>query len=218
MGKSHKQGIPFAVEGRFLGFVPAADGKLKYLRWQTGSDLFTGKIPKPMRSQLYRTLQPGDPIQIWGEQEVDLGKGQEKWVLHRVEPSPTQSSAEPEPTLQTVSFGSLSLPGDPLPGDPTSKPKGTVLVCQKSDCCRRGAKDVIQALQAHLAAYPDSIRVQGVGCMKACKQGPNVVFMPDKARYSGVSSQEIPALLRRHFPSLSGFSATSTASTQAVAP
>ncbi|MFQ3615032.1 MAG: (2Fe-2S) ferredoxin domain-containing protein [Cyanobacteriota bacterium] len=211
MGKSHKQGIPFASEGQFLGFVPSSDGKLKYLRWQTGSELFTGKIPKPIRSQLYRTLQPGDPIQIWGEREVDLRKGQEKWVLYRVEPSPTQSPSQPALTLQAGSSAT----------DPGPKPKGTVLVCQKSDCCRRGAGDVIQALKAHLATYPDSIRVQGVGCMKACKQGPNVVFMPDKARYSGVSSQGIPALLERHFPSPSGSSAKPTASAQsaqAVAP
>ncbi|MCF2971596.1 (2Fe-2S) ferredoxin domain-containing protein [Synechococcus sp. Nb3U1] len=189
MGKSHKQGIPFEWEGRFLGFVPSSDGKLKYLRWQTGSDLFTGKIPKPIRSELYRTLRPGDAIQIWGEREVDLRKGQEKWVLYRVVPSPAQSSLEP--ALQTGSSA----------GDPSPKPKGTVLVCQKSDCCRRGAGEVIQALKTHLATYPDAIRVQGVGCMKECKRGPNVVFMPDKARYSGVSAQGIPALLERHFPS-----------------
>ncbi|MEN9203071.1 MAG: (2Fe-2S) ferredoxin domain-containing protein [Thermostichus sp. DG02_2_bins_29] len=199
----HKQGIPFQLEGQFLGFMPSADGKLKYLCWQTGSDLLVGKIPKAIRSELYRTLKPGDVIHIWGAWEVDLRKGQEKWVLYRVEPSSTEP---PPPTLRT----------GPSLGNSDSRPKGAVLVCQKSDCCRRGAGAVIQALNFHLASYPHSIRVQGVGCMKACKQGPNVVFMPDKARYSGVSPQRIPDLLERHFPSSAG--AAPDFSAQTVSP
>ena len=184
MGKLAKQRIPFESEGRFLGFLPDKDGQLKYLRWQAGSEVFAGKIPKLLRSELYRTLKPGDTVQILGEREIDPLKEREKWVLYRV--VPVQASPE------------ASSPMSP-PGSEEGR-KGVVLVCQKSDCCRRGAMAVMQALQAHLAAYPETIRVQGVGCMKDCKRGPNVVFMPDKARYSGVSPQGIPALLERHFP------------------
>ncbi|MEN9222352.1 MAG: (2Fe-2S) ferredoxin domain-containing protein [Thermostichus sp. BF3_bins_97] len=194
MSKFPKQGIPFESEGQFLGFLPSKEGKLKYLRWQAGSEIFFGKIPKPLRSALYRTLKPGDPVQICGEREVDLRKGEEKWVLYRVEPVGDRAGSSPP--------AGFSAPVVGLDPDPTAKGgvKGKVLVCQKSDCCRRGAGAVIQALNAHLATYPDSIRVQGVGCMKDCKRGPHVVFMPDKARYSGVSAQGIPALLERHFP------------------
>ena len=179
MGKLAKQRIPFEAEGYFLGFLPDKDGQLKYLRWQVGSEVFAGKIPKPLRSELYRSLKPGDRVQIAGEREVDLLKGREKWVLCHVVPVQASPKA--------------------APGSEEGR-KGVVLVCQKSDCCRRGAIAVMQALQAHLAAYPETIRVQGVGCLKDCKRGPNVVFLPDKARYSGVSPQGIPALLERHFP------------------
>jgi (2Fe-2S) ferredoxin len=179
MSKLAKQRIPFEAEGQFLGFLPDKDGKLKYLRWQAGAEVFAGKIPKPLRSELYRSLKPGDRLQIAGEREVDPFEGREKWVLCRV--VPVQASPKAAPGAEEGR-------------------KGVVLVCQKSDCCRRGAMAVMQALQAHLAAYPETIRVQGVGCMKDCKRGPNVVFLPDKARYSGVSPQGIPALLQRHFP------------------
>ncbi|MFS8908096.1 (2Fe-2S) ferredoxin domain-containing protein [Synechococcus sp. OH2] len=185
MSKLAKQRIPFESEGQFLGFLPDKDGKLKYLRWQAGAEVFAGKIPKPLRSELYRSLKPGDRVQIAGEREVDLLKGREKWVLYRVVP------------VQASPVAAMSSP-KAAPGSEEAR-KGVVLVCQKSDCCRRGALEVMQALQAHLAAY-GGIRVQGVGCLKDCKRGPNVVFLPDKARYSGVSSQEIPALLERHFP------------------
>ncbi len=184
MSKFAKQRIPFESEGRFLGFLPDKDGKLKHLRWQAGAEVFAGKIPKPLRSALYRTLKPGDTVQIAGEREIDPLKGREKWVLYRV--VPVQASPE--------ASSPIAPPGS------EERRKRVVLVCQKSDCCRRGALEVMQALQAHLAAYPEAIRVQGVGCMKDCKRGPNLVFMPDKARYSGVSPQGIPALLERHFP------------------
>ncbi|MFS8909908.1 (2Fe-2S) ferredoxin domain-containing protein [Synechococcus sp. H60.3] len=185
MSKLAKQRIPFESEGQFLGFLPDKDGKLKYLRWQAGAEVFAGKIPKPLRSELYRSLKPGDRVQIAGEREVNLLKGREKWVLYRVVPVQAGIPATSPPKAAPES---------------EEKRKGVVLVCQKSDCCRRGALEVIQALQAHLAAYPETIRVQGVGCLKDCKRGPNVVFLPDKARYSGVSPQGIPALLERHFP------------------
>lgn len=60
MSKLAKQRIPFEAEGQFLGFLPDKDGKLKYLRWQAGAEVFAGKIPKPLRSELYRSLKPGD--------------------------------------------------------------------------------------------------------------------------------------------------------------
>jgi len=180
VGKLAKQRIPFEAEGYFLGFLPDKDGQLKYLRWQVGSEVFAGKIPKPLRSELYRSLKPGDRVQIAGEREVNLLKGREKWVLYRVVRIPAISPPKAAPESK-------------------EKRQGVVLVCQKSDCCRRGALEVMQALQTYLAVY-EGIRVQGVGCLKNCKRGPNVVFLPDKARYSGVSSQEIPALLERHFP------------------
>jgi hypothetical protein len=66
MSKFAKQRIPFEVEGQFLGFLPDKDGKLKYLRWQAEAEVFVGKIPKPLRSALYRTLKPGDRVQIAG--------------------------------------------------------------------------------------------------------------------------------------------------------
>ncbi len=185
MGKLAKQRIPFEAEGYFLGFLPDKDGQLKYLRWQVGSEVFAGKIPKPLRSELYRSLKPGDRVQIAGEREVNLLKGREKWVLCHVVP------------VQASPVAAMSSP-KAAPGSEEAR-KGVVLVCQKSDCCRRGALEVMQALQTYLAVY-EGIRVQGVGCLKNCKRGPNVVFLPDKARYSGVSSQEIPALLERHFP------------------
>jgi (2Fe-2S) ferredoxin len=205
MSKFAKQRIPFEVEGQFLGFLPDKDGKLKYLHWQAEAEVFVGKIPKPLRSALYRTLKPGDRVQIAGEREVDLLKEREKWVLYRVVPLGERAGC--------IASGAEA---DPEPGAP--KAKGKVLVCQKSNCYRRGAGAVIQALDFHLAAYSGSICVEGVSCLKDCQRGPNLVFLPDKVRYSGVSSQAVPALLKRHFPLVQQADQSQAAASQGVQP
>ena len=61
------------------------------------------------------------------------------------------------------------------------------MVCQKSDCMKRGGKAVCQALEAALSdrGLEDQVTIKGTGCMKNCKAGPNLV-MPDKTRYSRI--------------------------------
>jgi hypothetical protein len=159
MSKFAKQRIPFEVEGQFLGFLPDKDGKLKYLRWQAEAEVFVGKIPKPLRSALYRTLKPGDRVQIAGEREVDLLKEREKWVLYRVVPLGERAGC--------IASGAEA---DPEPGAP--KAKGKVLVCQKSNCYRRGAGAVMQALRLPLGCLLRLNLRAGGGLSERLPAGP----------------------------------------------
>jgi (2Fe-2S) ferredoxin len=45
----------------------------------------------------------------------------------------------------------------------------------------------------------DQVAIKGTGCMKQCKSGPCVVFMPDKSRYTGVAVKEVQILVEKHF-------------------
>jgi NADH:ubiquinone oxidoreductase subunit E len=76
----------------------------------------------------------------------------------------------------------------------------TILVCQKSDCMKRGGKALCQALESELrnSGLEDSVTIKGTGCMKNCKSGPNLV-MPDKTRYSKIQAEQVPALIDKHF-------------------
>jgi (2Fe-2S) ferredoxin len=78
----------------------------------------------------------------------------------------------------------------------------TILVCQKSDCLKRGGKAVCHALEAALTDrnLTDQVTLRGTGCMKQCKAGPHVVFMPEKARYSRVAARDVAALVDEQFP------------------
>lgn len=57
----------------------------------------------------------------------------------------------------------------------TEKPKeqrvATILMCQKSDCMKRGGKAVCQALQETLSdrGLQNQVTIKGTGCMKQCK-------------------------------------------------
>ncbi|MBD2090006.1 (2Fe-2S) ferredoxin domain-containing protein [Microcoleus sp. FACHB-1515] len=181
----HDERSPFAFEGRFLGF--AADGaKLKYVRVETPIGAHLIKMPKDQRQSLYRQLIPGDWLQVSGYQKRSGSKT--KWkaeVIYR-----TASSTATLPT-------SADLPVPEKPAD-SGKP-ACILFCQKSDCCKKGAKQVASAIEAEIRDRGLNATVKGTGCMKRCKAGPNLV-MPDKTRYTQIRSQEVAAIMDKHFP------------------
>jgi (2Fe-2S) ferredoxin len=86
----------------------------------------------------------------------------------------------------------------------TPATKSTILICQKSDCCKRGGRAVVQALEMALKDrnLADQVRIRATGCMKRCEVGPNLV-MPDKTKYSQIHPKEIPSVIDRHFQTAS---------------
>jgi (2Fe-2S) ferredoxin len=188
MGKKHKQLSPFSLEGRFLGFGIEDGFKIKYLYLATASGEHCIKLTKEARASVRGVLTPGDWIWVMGEQSVERDGEEVKYRATRIRqaaPGQRDGEAIPTPMAQT-------------------KPKAqtTILVCQKSDCMKRGGKAVCQALQSTLSdrGLENQVVVKGTGCMKDCKAGPNLVVMPGKQRYSRVSPRDIPALIERHIP------------------
>lgn len=191
MGKGKLDRISeFNLEGRFLGFAAKDGYKLKYLRLATATGEYTLKIPKEARLQLYRTLTPGVWVQVSGYRKLDPEAGRVKLKAYQVTP---------------IAPGEAQLPAtEPLSAiaEPTSpSPKATILVCQKSDCCKRGGSALFRALQAELddRGLAGQVTLKPTGCMKRCKAGPNLV-MPDKTRYSQIRSDAVSDLLDKHFP------------------
>lgn len=182
-----KQVSEFSLEGRFLGFEFEDGYKLKYLRMGTSEGESCIKLCKELRASFALQLIPGDWIQVVGEKKLDLKTGKLKLKAERVIPAAT-SPTEIVPVKAT-----------PV------KSKSSILVCQKSDCMKRGGKAVCQALETALSdrGLEDQVAIKGTGCLKQCKSGPNVVVMPDKTRYSRIQSEQIPALIDKHFPTQS---------------
>ncbi len=175
----------FSLEGRFLGFAAKQGYKLKYLRLSTATGEYLIKLPKADRLSLYRTLTPGTWVQVTGSRKTDLDGDSVKFKADQVIPAVPGQSAS-----------------DTLPAAPGVKPsRATILVCQKSDCCRRGGRALFHSLQAELddRGLGDQVTLKPTGCMKHCKAGPNLV-MPDKTRYSQIHADAVPALIDKHFP------------------
>ncbi|HEY9647653.1 MAG TPA: (2Fe-2S) ferredoxin domain-containing protein [Chroococcidiopsis sp.] len=213
MSKCHTAPHPeFKLAGRILDLVLKDGYKIKYLRLSAASGEYLIKLSKEARASALGTiLKPGGWVQVSGIQMIDGKKGHIEFKAYHVEAI--------APGSGEVSV--LSAPANvatPAASNPRPGKAATILVCQKSDCCKRGAHRVTDALQAALEqqGLGEQVTIRGTGCMKQCKSAPNLV-MPDKTRYGYVSPQDVPKLLAKHFSAPPVASASAPVANSSVA-
>ena len=184
----------FRLEGQFLGFTFGDGYKLKYLRLATAAGEQQIKLPKEQRASLYRSLVPGVWVEVAGYQKLDLEKGTIKRKAYQVT---LTGNANMEPIATAVPEVDASFAPCKSLLPTVAEKKFCILVCQK---CKRGTKAVMEALETELDDRGlNQVTVKPTGCMKRCKEGPNIV-MPDKTKYSRISPDQIPAVVDKHFP------------------
>jgi NADH:ubiquinone oxidoreductase subunit E len=195
MGASHSMEVSeFCLEGRFINFVIKDGYKLKGLMLGTHEGESYIKLAKHLRAAFDLRLPPGTWLQVVGYKKHDLKDGTitlkaEQVMAARSEMGKVGTIA---PVQEPPSINNVKVK--------PAKAKATILVCQKSDCMKRGGKAVCQALEAALSdrGLEDQVTIKGTGCMKNCKAGPNLV-MPDKTRHSRIQAPQVPALMDKHF-------------------
>ena len=203
MSESYSKEVSdFCLEGRFIDFVIKDGYKLKGLQiWTADGECYV-KLAKHLRFAFDLHLPPGTWLQIVGKKKHELATGKVTLKAERV--MAARQDVENERITQMGIPSPIShqqIPSSISQDNAKSrKTKSTILVCQKSDCMKRGAKGVCQALEAALSdrGLEDQVTIKGTGCMKNCKAGPNVV-MPDKTRYSRISAAQVPAIMDKHF-------------------
>ncbi|MBW4673735.1 MAG: (2Fe-2S) ferredoxin domain-containing protein [Desmonostoc geniculatum HA4340-LM1] len=195
MGACHSLEVSeFCLEGRLIDFVIKDGYKLKGLLLGTHEGECYVKLAKHLRTAFDLRLSPGTWLQVVGYKQYDIKKDKLTLKAERVMAARSEMA-----TVKTI-----AAPQEPPSIDNAkvkpAKTKATILVCQKSDCMKRGGKAVCQALEAALSdrGLEDQVTIKGTGCMKNCKAGPNLV-MPDKTRYSQIQAPQIPALMNKHF-------------------
>jgi (2Fe-2S) ferredoxin len=173
------------LEGRFIGFVGKEQDKPKRLEIKTTMGEYCIKISKNLRSSLREVLQPGDWIEIAGEHKYYYKTGEAKLKADWVEVTARVERKE------TVLSPTVAAPQN----------QGSVMLCQKSSCRKRGAGFLGEALKESLCdrGLADQVTIKETGCMKQCEQGPCLVFLPDKARYTKVKSKDVSMLVEKHF-------------------
>ena len=181
---TNSQVTEFCFEGRFLDFVIKDGYKLKGLLLSTSEGECYIKLAKHLRSAFDLRLPQGTWLQVVGTKQYNAKKDQVTLVAERV---------------MAASAGMGTVTAQNLAKTKPDKMQ-TILVCQKSDCMKRGGKALCQALESELINHglENSVAIKGTGCMKNCKAGPNLV-MPDKTRYSKVKAEQVADLIDKHF-------------------
>ncbi|MDQ2100445.1 MAG: (2Fe-2S) ferredoxin domain-containing protein [Tychonema bourrellyi B0820] len=208
MYNSCKQVSEFSLEGEILSQILEDGDKLKYLRISGDRGIeYLVKLCKELRTSLSLVLTPGLRVKVAGEKQHNLKNGKIKLKAYSLKLSDSENPAQPQVHTKNTPVATLTC--DRKMHSPTTsqtalhpaKTKTKILVCQKSDCQKRGGAAVCKALENALNSrgLAQQVTVQGTGCLKQCKAGPNIVVMPDKTRYSRIKPAEIPAILDKHF-------------------
>ncbi|HBW57998.1 MAG TPA: nucleotide-binding protein [Oscillatoriales bacterium UBA8482] len=185
--------------------VEIKDGKPKVITLITSLGLLLIKISKQARIIGISDLAPGDQVKVTGQKKQDFKTGKIKLKATRVfstsEPisTLTRSYSISEKTDQDHEISSDVITFKPPQLSPVKPAK--ILICQKSDCRKRGSDQVCSLLQKELAqrGLEERVTIQKTGCLKKCKSGPNIVMLPDKTHYNKVESKQIPVLIDKHF-------------------
>ncbi len=185
--------LPFDLVGEFLGFVWGKQDQPRALRliW-LGREIVI-KVAKSLRDDRYDGWIPGMQVEVWGTQQFSKKKAKLKLNADRIavrEMSPVGLPPREKSPHQPSAQKAQSLTKPP-----------TIKVCGKSDCMKRGGKAMCKTLEKALQSgdWDPKIEVQFTGCMGKCSQGPNLIVMPDKKRYTKVMSKDIPQVLAHHF-------------------
>lgn len=193
----YKPRLEFRLEGDITDVIYKGGDQIKYLKvMTTWGQLYWVKLAKSLRRDPNLRLHPGQTISIQGEKKY---KKTGELKLKALEITSIRSQSENISGMSWVS--TPTSPNPPAPVAKSSSSCGKILVCQKSDCRKRGGDAVCHDLEKVLAqqGLDNHVTIQPTGCLKDCKAGPNLVVMPHKTRYRRIQPTEVPALVEKHF-------------------
>lgn len=180
---------PFELNGK-LTKISAKKKKIQYIKLKTEGGKYWIKVPKQLREKI-ASLPRGCQLEVSGTSKQDQKKGRTKYKAETVIVVPQ------DPPATTVVTKTVSL----LPVfDRQTKSKAKVLICQKSNCWKKGGKQVHAELESVFSncGLTDAIPIKKTGCLNQCKKAPTLVMLPDKARYSKVKPKQITRLVDKH--------------------
>ncbi len=192
----------FCLEGQFLGF--GREGyKIKSLHLAIADTVIQIKLAKAARAGVQDMPLPGDWVKVHGTQKFKPEEQQIKLKAERLtrvvecllSDSPVGELSGNHPTEATVNSNEFPLPPPP----PTiQQQQFKILVCQKSDCQKKGGRRQQTALQEVLRdrGLSQQVELEKTGCLGKCSMAPNLVLMPGKQRLSGMALEAIVELLQ----------------------
>ncbi|GAP22925.1 NADH-quinone oxidoreductase subunit NuoF [Leptolinea tardivitalis] len=76
-----------------------------------------------------------------------------------------------------------------------------ILVCVDPECLKKGAHEVMDAIQDELVAQGliDEVQVLETSRIGDCSQGPEIMVYPEGVHYGGLTVDDVPFLVEEHF-------------------
>ncbi len=190
MTKTSTIATPFCFRGK-LTKISYQKKKPKYIKLVAEQGKYWIKIPKKLREKI-SSLNPGCQLEIGGTSKSKSKTGKIQYKAQTIVLIPQDIDQTAKVKNKTVSL---------LPAvDSQLKSKAKVLICQRSNCWKKGGKKVYQELETILGdrGLIGQLQIQKTGCLKQCKKAPALVMMPDKARYNRVKPKQVATLVEKH--------------------
>ena len=191
MSKTSKIVTSFNFNGK-LSKISYKKKKIKYIKLETKQDKYWIKVPEKLRKKI-ASLSPGCELEVEGIAKQKSKDGKTKRKAKKVMVVIPDLPENPiEVKTKTVSLLPIF--------DRKTKSKAKVLICQKSNCWKKGGKQVCAEIESILddMDLAKKIPIKKTGCLKQCKKAPALVMMPDKARYNKVKPKQVAKMIDKH--------------------
>ena len=172
----------FTVVGKLENAIANSKGYIKHIYLSTPEEDYLIEIAKPKNNSI-PNLQSGCWLEASGMRKYELHQDRVKYKAYRIKL--LQAPSEKPATSDEIT---------------TANTKAKVLICQGSSCWKNGAKAACESLQSELQTKGilDRIELKTTGCLKQCKQAPNLIILPGRIRCSRVQPKQVSKLVARH--------------------
>jgi hypothetical protein len=178
--------LNFQLRGQIRQLIPCQDRQgWKALDLQVDSGLtYRIKVAKAIDDPMFAQLEVGQRVGI-----VGIGK-------------PSKAGAMPKlKALRLLPEDSFAVESEN--SGVNAPPAGfcRLQICSKGSCRKRGAEQIQNQLETWVKEQDlgDRISVEATGCLKVCKQGPNLRLLPHGQKFRGVTPELMAALSEQPF-------------------
>lgn len=167
----------FTIIGKLEDCITNSKGRIKYLYLSTPEADYTIEVAK---GHIEGNFPSNCWLKVTGMRKYEIHKDRVKYKAYKIELLPAQK--------ETTTPKAIAL-----------EKKAKVLVCQGSSCRKNGGQ-ICALLRNGLQAEDmiDRVEIKTTGCLKQCKQAPNLIIMPGGIRYSRVQPEQVSKLVVKH--------------------
>ena len=180
----------FSLKGKLTKIYCKKD-QIKFIKLTTDDGSYWIKITKKLRAKI-TGIPCGSELELKGKSKQKRNQNKVKYKAHMITLVSQNKVKNAEFKPETVTYLPIF--------DTQTKSKAKVLICQKSNCWKKGGRKVYEAMESMLRDrnLTGFVALKKTGCLKKCKRAPNLVMLPDKAQYTKVKPKQIKSFVQKH--------------------